>query len=854
MSNPEHARPYAAASLRDRSRADVGRRVPRRSEGAREGGGGYRGGPGGNGPSGDGRDFRNRLPHGSWWRRWTWRKAIEVLAGAFVATVALIAAGVLYAYGKTGIPTDVSEAALTQSSTVYFSNGKTPVGTFSTGLNRQLLTSTQISPTLKNAVIAAEDRHFYTEGGISIPGTARALYEDVFGSGGLQGGSTITQQFVRNYYATIGTRQTVSRKIKEVFVAVKLAHQESKDWILTQYLNTVYFGSDAYGASAAAQTYFSKSALKLSVAQSAMLAAMINQPSYLSPDPHAGRRYAALVARWHYVLANMVRDGAITQAQAAAQKFPGIMSGPVDDGWTGYRGYIMQAVQDELENTYGYTREQIDGSGLKIVTTFTESMMNALYRSVAADEHLMQADGQALPWYAHVGAVLEKPGSGAILAMYAGPGYSARDCARINCKWNTALAARNQVGSSFKPYVLAAAVGQGMNVQTSVLDGYGSICSPSDAYPRKLSVTVSGTTCPNTPYGWYNFQSSGESNGPVSVAQASALSLNTAYGDLIHRVGTQNVIDMARKFGVSTARYPAGSSLQAMVGQSGIALGQASLTVEEQATTFATLADHGTYFTPHVIAQISQGTSTVPLKVAHRQVLTPAQAADVDYALSFDTVYGTAYPNAVLNPVRPTIAKTGTTNVAQDAFFIGAVPQYSLAVGMYTNSQNQKPNGQTLNVLPDINGPGGYGGAWPATIWRTYMTSELSRLPIEQLPAPDFTGFARWVQAKALPAPKHGPTAAHSPACRQGSRHRGRRPCGLPSLPSSPAPSPRASCGPSHGRLPCTSPTPPAVSPSPSATAPPVTGPAAGTAGVGAAVPGQAVGEGPAGSARRPGG
>jgi len=342
-----------------------------------------------------------------------------------------------------------------------------------------------------------------------------------------------------------------------------------------------------------------------------------------------------------------------------------------------------------------------------------------------------------------------------------------------------------------------------------------------------FSVTVRGTVCPTTPYGWFNFQSIGESNGPVTVAKASALSLNTAYGDLIHRVGTQNVINMAKKFGVNTSAYPNGSSLQAMKGQSGIALGTASLTVEEQATFFATLADGGMYYTPHVIAKITQSNgAAVPPRVSHHRVLTPSQAADVDYALSFDTIYGTGFPNAVLAPVRPTIAKTGTTNVAQDAFFIGAIPQYSLAVGMFTNSQDQKPNPtQTLDVLPSVNGQGaGFGGNWPATIWRIYMTNEFSRLPIQQLATPDFNGFAKWVQVVPKPKPK---PLRPGPPCgpqKHGHGHGFGSPCPPPTpnptptpTPTTPAPTPTptptTTCTPSAGPpCPPSTPSPPAAS------------------------------------------
>ena len=725
-----------------------------------------------------------------------------MLAASVGFVLLLIVAAVVYEYGRTPVPTEASEAALQQSSTVYFSNGKTQVGTFTTGINRQLLTSAQIPAVAKNAVIAAEDRHFYTEGGISVTGIARAAYEDLFGSGGLQGGSTITEQFAKNYYTSIGTSRTVGTKIKEIFVSVKLSHEKSKDWILTNYLNTVYFGDNAYGIGAAAQAYFDRPAMKLTIAQSAMLAAMINEPSYFKPDKDAGQAYTALVARWHYVLGGMVKDGAITRRQAAAQTFPKTRSGPADNGWTGYRGYIMNAVENELENTYGYTLPQIDSDGLKVVTTFNESMMNALYQTVDSEKQQMKADGTPLPYYAHVGALLEKPGTGAILAMYAGPSYSQKHCKRLKCQYNMAMQSRNLVGSSFKPYVLATAVHEGMNVQTSILNGVEPMCVPPDTMP--LTLSLESTHCPPD---YFPVDIGGENLGPIGVAKAAALSSDPAFEDLVHRAGTQATINLAKAFGVNVGpASQGGSGLQAKAGEVGIALGTASLTVEEQATTFATLAADGLYATPHVIARLSAGGTKIPLKITYRQVLTKAQAADVDYALSFDTVYGTAYPNGVLDPVRPTIGKTGTTDQAQSAFFIGAIPQYSMAVGMFTNSQNEVAGGQTLNVLADVNGQGGgYGGAWPTTIWQAYMQREFASLPVAQLPTPDFAGFTKWVQVKPKPKHKH---PNPSPSCGYRHGHRFGNPC--------PSPSPTTSCTPSPVTS-CTNPSP-SPSPSPSCT------------------------------------
>jgi len=677
-----------------------------------------------------------------------------VAAGACVGMMLLVVAAVVYLYAKTQIPTDVSFAAVQQSSTVYFSNGKTEVGTFTAnGIDRQMLSSSQIPTVMKNAIIAAEDRHFYSEGGISVSGILRSAYEDLKGGGNLQGGSTLTEQFVKNYYTTIGASRTVSAKVKEIFISIKLSHEESKDWILTQYLNTVPFGDNAYGIGAAAQIYFNEPAMKLTIAQAAMLAAMVNQPSNFSPDPSAGAAYQDLVARWQYVLTNMVRDGAITQAEANAQKFPTVSQGQgLAASWVGYRGYIMQAVENELHFTYGYSYTQIDTGGLKIVTTFNLRMMNELYRAVNQNLRQMRADGQGLPIYAHIGALLEQPGTGAILAEYGGPSFTASNCDKIDCQYNMATQSRNLVGSSFKPYVLATAVKEGMDVQDSVLNSIEPMCVPPDSQP--LTFSTQSTNCPP---GWFPVNIPGEGGGGIGVPQAAAYSSDPAFEDLEHRAGTQATINMAKAFGVNVAPVSqGGSGLQLKVGQVGMALGTASLTVEEQATTFATLAADGEYATPHVIQQIIDDGNVVPPKITHRQVLTAAQAADVDYALSFDTIYGTAADQGQLDPTRPTIGKTGTTDQAQSAFFIGAIPQYSLAIGMFTNSQNELPGGQTLNILPTLvgNQTGGYGGAWPTAIWRTYMQNLTANLPILPLPTPDYVNFVKWDQVPNKPKPK----------------------------------------------------------------------------------------------------
>ena len=542
-----------------RDARDFGRRPGRGRGGSAEmqdgNGRGGRGGDGGNG-GGNGRGRGPGRPRrkGDWWRHWTWKKALAMclLTGGGFVILALI--GIYYTYSQTPIPA-ASELATGQASRVYFRDGSTLVGMFGQN-DRQSLQPNQIPAMVRNAMVASEDKHFYDEGGVSPVGIARAAIADLTSGSVQQGGSTITQQLVRNYYTGIGTAETATRKIKEIFVAEKLASVKSKAWILTNYMNTVPTGVNMYGFGAASEAYFGKPVGKLNVAQAAMIAAMPQSPSYYNPNPKAGAAYQALVFRWHYVLRTMVQMGTLTQAQANAQKFP-TLAKAFNNSWSGYRGYIMTAVLNELENTYHYTQAQIDDGGLRVITTFSKPMMNQLYATVNTEKRQMRLDGKALPSYAHVGAVLEQPRSGEIWAMYSGPNFDAstRQCNRIRCQWDMALQNREQVGSSMKPYVLALARQQGMSVKTSTLDGHSPLWIP----PVSSPMTYASHTQPADSGGWYevgNDAGDAQANG-VSVVTASAESLNTAYTDLYHRVaGTdgQNMITMARQFGVNTDR------------------------------------------------------------------------------------------------------------------------------------------------------------------------------------------------------------------------------------------------------------------------------------------------------------
>jgi len=822
------------------TRTRIGERQPGHGGGNGRGGGSSGGGGRGGGRYGGPRrrsgGFKNWLLYGSWWRHWTLKKALAVM-GAGIAACVLLGIGVFFLlYEMTPIPTAKELTASEQSSTVYLANGK-QMGEFDQGgIDRVLLSSGQIPKVMTEAMTAAEDRHFYTEGGVSLTGLMRAAYEDLRGVP--QGGSTITMQYAKNYYAGVNTGQNLSTELKEIFIAMKLGHTQTKTSIMTNYLNTVPFGATVDGLGAAADSYFDVNLTQpketLTVAQAAMLAAMPNNPAVFSSGLQGDSVGLSLLkARFSYVLTNMVRDGDISQAQANATSFPKITPPPSGNGETGYTGYLMQMVQQQLlapkaDGGYGLTQHEIDTGGYRIKTTFNMAKVRALANAVSEEKSQMKLAAEeqgadSFRKYDRIGAVLENSKTGAIVAIYGGPGYGSPRCNVSDCQLNMAEAAE-PVGSSFKPYVLSEAVKLGMNVATSKLNGYSpiwiplssSVQSPS-ATQVSLSPTSQPASCPNanvatncnstdgTEYFVFNEPTENFHTGlPVNVA--AAVSSDPAFEDLAHRDGVNNVINMAQQMGVgqtafvdlcpesngltyadtlkecndltgpvnglipnfSTTHPTKRAVINGTPGSPAIALGENPLTPIEQASTFATLADGGLYHTPHVIQSLQRGNgSKVPSPVITRQVLTSPQAADVDWALSFDNnldqgggEVGTA--EATVPFARGNlIAKTGTLGVQQvasQAWFNGATRNlYSLSVALFTNL----PHTQNLDNLPNANGtPGSQGGGWPASIFNAYMMRNVQTSQVLPLLPVVTTNFQTWIRVK--------PQAPKKKFCKQG--------------------------------------------------------------------------------------
>jgi membrane peptidoglycan carboxypeptidase len=739
------------------------------------------GGPGGpirpGGPARPGGPRGPRVPNGkrkgSWWRHWTWKKAAAVAGGVFVFFALALFGGYQYMSSSATIPVALASANY-QNTTVYYADGKTVLGTFG-ATNRQDLTFQQIPAKLQDAVVAAEDKNFWTEGGISPTGILRAAIHDVTSGGGdLNGGSTITQEFVRGYYDGVGTQQTASRKIKEVFIAQKLAASKSKQWIMTNYLNLIYLGENSYGVQAAAQTYFGQPVAKLSVAQDAVIAGIVQQPSTF---PLLSNR-AALTARWKYVLQQMVADGYITQAQMSTMKFPTMLTDKAGSASAGtsikanngdlWAPYLMAQVENELTGLDGVTQQQLETGGLKVVTTIKRSMQAQMYKAVSENlnsesiRNTPDATVTSLPSWALVGAELQDPKSGQIIAEYPGKGQNLppAQCKVADCDVNTAVYAREQVGSSFKPYVLATAVSEGMNVKTSTLNASTELCVPPDTKSAVLSSVVPFGTSKCTQPDYFPVSNDGgevigsaKKGGGTTVQNALAQSSNTAFSDLAHRAGTASIATMAGQFGVNLAPYKSGGSgLTSYEGEVGMALGIAPLTVNEQTTMLSTIANNGLYHQAHIIKfwQLGDGTTQQMPKVDQHIVLNPDLDAQVQYAMEQTTIDGTAAQTVTYGQQTPgtVIGKTGTTTNSHAGFFIGATSQYSLVVGMFTSSQDTNSN-DNLSML----GGGGFGGYWPAKIWNTFAQSVFSKTPSTFSTSPTFTGAA-WNQVGKLPKAK----------------------------------------------------------------------------------------------------
>ncbi|MEV4000714.1 transglycosylase domain-containing protein [Actinomadura sp. NPDC049753] len=593
------------------------------------------------------------------------RRALFLILGFIGFCIA--AFGVAYLF--TPVPS-AQEQAIAQGPTFYYSDGKTQIA--KTGMNRDAVKLDRIPESTRAAVIAAENRSFYDDPGVSVQGTARALWSTATGKQ-LQGGSTITQQMVRNYYGGIGKDRSVTRKLKEIMVSLKVGREKDKDWILEQYLNTIYFGRDAYGVQAAAHAYYDKDVSKLTPAEGAYLAAAIQQPSNFA-DP-TGPRRAYSEQRWRAILGNMVRDGALTSSEAASLTFPAPGKEKITDVLKGQRGYMVNVAKKELTERRGYSEDEINRSGLKITTTFDKRLMDAMKQAVANNAP------NGMSKKIRTGAVSVDPKTGQVVAFYGGRGYLEEALSSAFGDWA-------QAGSGFKPIALAAALDDGKTLSTSY-DG----SSPQYFHGAPIR------------------NDSNENFGTVNLVTATEHSINTAYVNLGQDIGNKKIAAMAEKMGIPAARMNADQRSAAT-----FPLGIVSLHPVEQASVYSTFASEGVHRTPFVVKSVTDNEN-------HKRTFTEKGerafsqqvARDATYAMQ-KVVQGGTGTGAQLPDGRDVAGKTGTTDKGRAIWFNGFIPQMATTVAMF------RSDGKPLNIP----GYGAYGGQLPAQIWRSYMSDAVN--------------------------------------------------------------------------------------------------------------------------------
>ncbi|WP_160160897.1 transglycosylase domain-containing protein [Actinomadura sp. K4S16] len=675
-----------------------------------------------------------RLPRAVRTRLRPGRTAIVMIT----TTVVLAAATVVVAYIRTPVPTQPQDGVTDQGSAVYYADGRTPL--FRLGANRENVRHDQIPDRLRWAVLSAEDRGFYGGHGVSPSGTFRALWNNASG-GDTQGGSTITQQLARNYFKGLSRDRTMHRKVKEIFIAMKLDRNRGKDEILDLYLNTIYFGRQTSGAQAAARAYFDKDVWQLDTAECALLGAMIQRPAYFRTQGD-GPAARALRARWKYVLDGMVSMGRLSRAEADRQRFPRTQDEWTGVGLSGQDLLVRHRVEEELASV-GIPMDGVVNGRLKIYTGLDQRWMRQ------AEQAMRAADEPRWPGTVHAGLVAVDSRTGAVRALYGGdPKRSQID---------SVFAPVAQAGSTFKPYVLAAALRKRLSVRTRV----------SGRSPQKFA--PNGDVTPMTAPG-YKVENDEEigSLGAMDLVKATALSVNTGYVKAALKTGIPDVLETARLLGV-----PA-SALAPFRGQAGVALGTPDVAAVTQAAGYAAFANGGTAVVPHLVTRVVDAHGRrvpLPWDRPGRRVLDPEQAAQAAYALRATVRSGTGTRAAL--PDRETAGKTGTTEHNRAAWFVGFVPQVSTAVVI--GNAKAAP----LRDLPGFAGTVA-GENLPATIWQSFMDKASRDLPALPFPEPAFSGAAaNWVDADPAKQNRSGQTP--------GEPKPGGRDGGSPSTTPSPA-------------------------------------------------------------------
>ncbi|MFG1907151.1 transglycosylase domain-containing protein [Kribbella sp. NPDC048928] len=655
------------------------------------------------------------------------------LAALFFLGVIGAVASFFIIYQTTKIP-DANAEFKTNTTTVTFADGRNPLGSFY-DQNRRTVPLSQIPKYVQDSVIAAEDRTFWTNPGISPSGMVRAAVNIARGEQ-LQGGSTITQQYVKIMYLT--QERTVSRKLKELFIATKLGRQEDKSKTLEGYLNTIYFGQGAYGVAAAGKTYFNvKEPSQLSVPQTALLATVLNNPTLFDvtdPDPRTKQR---IVDRYHYVLDGMLQMGTITEKQHTqySARLPSLENlQKKSNRYKGPNGFLLDMARKELAQHFD--EDEIQGGGLKVTTTFNYQQQNKML--IAAKNELPDKRTNL-----HVGMAAVQPGTGQLLALYGGPDYL-----KSQLNWATLKA---RPGSSFKPFALAAALKDNKSLW-DIYQGDSPIVVQGQKFGNELS----------TDY------------GDVTLMKATEQSINTAFYDLVDNHmdnGPEKVVAAAEAAGI-----PATKTLEDDKGNPSTVLGpDAYASPLDMANAYATFAADGKYTPVHVIKEVRDATGKVVYSDAsvlkkQKQNIDPEIAKLVNYALQNVVKKGTGEGAKDLD--RDVAGKTGTAggvaiedrakNKACDgckdgsatltSWWTGYTPQESTSVLYRAGASGES------DLDPYSDDPAFFGGNWPLKTWLAFMKPALDGVPNAAFAEPNGDDIKDTSTPAFTPTPTNTPT------------------------------------------------------------------------------------------------
>ncbi|WP_185441761.1 transglycosylase domain-containing protein [Kribbella qitaiheensis] len=640
-------------------------------------------------------------------RHWALR-VLGWMAALFFLGVIAVSAVFFIGYQTTDIP-DPNKAFATNTTTVYFSDGRTPIGSFY-DQNRRSVPLSQIPKTVQDAVIAAEDRTFWTNPGISPSGMARAAFNIARGQQ-LQGGSTITQQYVKIMYLT--QERTFSRKFSELFIATKLSREKDKKEILEGYLNTIYFGEGAYGVAAAGDAYFSQSnPAKLSIGEAALLATVLNNPTRFDTDSTEPAVKQRVLDRYRYVLDGMRQTGTITEADYAkwSKAVPPLDKKPKANRFKGVQGFLLDMARKELSRL-GVPDDQISGGGLKITTTFDVDLQKKMNASIA-ERPKKKGD-------LHIGMASVRPGTGELVAVYGGPDYL-----KNQLNWATL---RARPGSSFKPFAVSAALQNDFNIYSTFQGD-----SPIEVQGHKLKNEFN------------------KDFGDVTLKEATEQSINTAFYDLVDNQMENGPAELVKA--AEAAGIPKTNALERGKDNPSTVLGpDPYASPVEMANAYATFAARGLYVPVHTIKKVDypgKAQDWTDAKLPRKQTVPQDVADQVNYVLQnvVDGPNGTGKLAKDLD--RPVAGKTGTAggvgvehraaNTKCDGCKDGSDTLTSWWTGYtagYKSPTDSK--GLSTSVLyragktgesdldPYSDDPAFFGGNWPLRTWLAFMDPAL---------------------------------------------------------------------------------------------------------------------------------